>query len=41
MLERRIRGYEGKALVDPKKMVHFPVTLRKNMRAMFDKLTDS
>jgi hypothetical protein len=24
VLERKIRGYEGKALVDPSKMVHFP-----------------
>lgn len=36
VLERKIRGYEGKALVDPQKMIHFPATLRKNMKAMFE-----
>lgn len=40
VLERKIRGYEGKAIVDPQKMVDFPMKLRDNLQSMFQHLND-
>lgn len=37
-LESRIRGYENKALVDPRNMINFPSNLRKNMRKLFENM---
>jgi hypothetical protein len=36
VLERKIKGYEDKAIVDPQQMITFPKDLRRNLRVLFE-----
>jgi len=41
VLERKIRGYESKAIVEPKAMIAFPRDLRRNLQTMLRAFSSS
>jgi len=40
ILRRKIQGYEGKALIDPRKMIDLPQRLRQNLKKVVESIKD-
>lgn len=41
ILERKVKGYEDKAIVDPQSMISFPRDLRRNLKTLFSAFNNS